>query len=136
VVAPLESLLKFLVDENLSPALVQDLYSAGFDATSVRDRGRLGVSDQQVWRWAFEEDRIVVTANIADFERLASSSEIHCGVIFLADGQPTRAEGAKLMAAALDVLKQECAGGRQFVNRVLYVWLDGTHSIQELPAGT
>jgi predicted nuclease of predicted toxin-antitoxin system len=135
VAVPLESLLRFLVDENLSPTLVQELCSAGFDATSVRDRGRLGASDQQVWQWALEEDRIVVTANIADFANLASSSEIHCGVIFLADGQPTRAEGAVLMATALDVLRRECGDGRQFVNRVLYVWLDGTCDLQELPPG-
>lgn len=131
----LESLLKFLVDENLSPTLVQEICSAGFDATSVRDRGKLGVSDHEVWQWALEEDRVVITANIADFAALARSSEIHCGVVFLADGQPTRAEGAALMATALEVLKQECEDGRQFVNRVLYIWLDGGYCLREMPTG-
>jgi len=35
---------------------------------------------------AFNEERIIVTANVQDFEKFAGSVEVHAGVVFLQEG--------------------------------------------------
>ena len=75
--------MKFLVDEDLSPQLVRTLFELGYDATSVRDRGRLGLRDSQVLEWALAEDRVIVTANAADCRGLVGNCELHPGLWIL-----------------------------------------------------
>ena len=54
---------KFLIDECLSPALARRLDERGYDAASVRDRGRLGSEDTPILEYCIAEDRILVTQN-------------------------------------------------------------------------
>jgi predicted nuclease of predicted toxin-antitoxin system len=75
--------VKFLVDEDLSPRLVRDLHNMGYEATSVRDRGRLGLLDHHVLEWAIAEDRIIVTANAADYRELVGNAGMHPGLWIL-----------------------------------------------------
>lgn len=77
------NLPKFLVDECLSPALAQRLVERGFDATSVRDRGRLAKSDSSIMAYCIAEDRILVTQNAEDFRRLVGDVAMHPGLIIL-----------------------------------------------------
>lgn len=59
--------MKFLIDEDISPYVARYLCEQLLiDAVAVRDRGLLGKSDRQILEYAFNEDRIVVTANIGD----------------------------------------------------------------------
>ena len=65
---------KLLIDEDLSPAVAQRLRDEdGIDAVAVRDRGRLGATDNDVLEYAFTEDRILVTFD-KDFGELAFRS--------------------------------------------------------------
>lgn len=53
--------MKVLVDENLTPSMVQRLAAKGVVADHVAHIGMPGATDPQVWRYACEHDQIVVT---------------------------------------------------------------------------
>jgi predicted nuclease of predicted toxin-antitoxin system len=75
-----------------------------FDAIAARDRGLLGATDPEVLEYAFKEDRILVTANIRDFEKLAAAVEIHSGVVLMQDGDLLAAEQIELIDTVVRVL--------------------------------
>ncbi len=126
--------MKFIIDEDLSPRvaryLCQEFY---FDAIAVRDRGLLGATDPEVLEYAFKEDRILVTANIRDFEKLAAAVEIHAGIVLMQDGDLLAAEQIELMDTVVRVLQAEIATGKDLVNRVLHISISGTVRFENLP---
>ena len=75
--------VKLLLDENLSPAIVGALSKSGVDVVHLRDRGLLGATDAHVLECAYVEDRVLVTLNVGDFEKLARSREIHAGIALI-----------------------------------------------------
>ncbi len=75
--------MNLLIDENLSPSLVQRLAAKGAPAAHVAHIGLPGAADPDVWSYAFEHDQVVVTINAADFLFLAGSVELHPGLIVL-----------------------------------------------------
>jgi predicted nuclease of predicted toxin-antitoxin system len=126
--------LKILIDEDLSPWVAQRLrVDKSVDAVHVRDRGSLGKTDREVLQLAFTEDRILITANVTDFERLARSSEIHGGIVVVLDGSLRRAEQFAVLCSVMDTLTAELAAGRDMVNRVLRVSVDGMNEFFTLP---
>ena len=54
---------------------------ACFDATSVRDRGRLSNIDVSILAYCISEDRVLVTQNAEDFRKLVGAVEMHPGLI-------------------------------------------------------
>ncbi|MFM7575593.1 MAG: DUF5615 family PIN-like protein [Microcystaceae cyanobacterium] len=126
--------MKFLIDEDISPQvaiyLCQELL---VDAISVRDRGLLGADDRQVLEYAFNNDRIIVTANIADFERFARAYEVHGGIVFFQEGDLLRQEQIELIKVVVKVIKMELEVGRDTINRVLYISIEGTIRFENLP---
>ncbi len=126
--------MKFIIDEDLSPRvarhLCQEFY---FDAIAVRDRGLLGATDREVLDYAFKEDRMLVTANIRDFEKLASAAEIHAGIILMLDGDLRAAEQIKVMNTVVRVIQSETDTGKDLVNRVLYISISGIARFENLP---
>jgi predicted nuclease of predicted toxin-antitoxin system len=89
----------------LAEALARD----GVDACHIRDRGMLEASDRDVLERGYPEDRILVTANVGDFTRLAAARELHAGIVLLEAGDLRRKE-------QLEVLRRvvTAAGARQF----------------------
>lgn len=77
--------LRLLIDEDLSPSVAHALAAEGHDAICVRDRGRLGTQDWNLFSWCVAEQRTICTANGADFVRLAehrqAQGEDHYGVL-------------------------------------------------------
>jgi predicted nuclease of predicted toxin-antitoxin system len=126
--------MKFIIDEDLSPRVARYLCQEFcFDAIAVRDRGLLGATDPEVLEYAFKEDRILVTANIRDFEKLAAAVEIHAGIILIQDGDLLAAEQIELMETVVRVLQTEIETGKDLVNRVLYISILGTTRFEDLP---
>jgi predicted nuclease of predicted toxin-antitoxin system len=114
--------VKLLIDEDLSPKVAQDLRERrGADAVHLRDRGKLGLSDTQVLDYALAEERVVVTANVKDFQRLVEGTELHAGIVLVLDGNLLRHEQISLIDKVLDILTKELAEGRDMVNRVLQI---------------
>ena len=79
--------VKLLMDENISPRVAMRLRTEdGVDACAIRDRGLLEATDAEVLERAFVEDRLLVTKNVRDFEKLVRSREIHAGIILVEAG--------------------------------------------------
>ncbi len=126
--------MKFLVDEDLSPSiapyLCQEMY---FDAVAAPDRNLLNAADYEILEYAFQEDRILITANVKDFERFANAREIHAGIILICNGSLLRKEQMKAVSIAVSVIADEYDQGRDMVNRVLYIEVDGDLKFKDLP---
>ncbi len=127
--------MKFIIDEDLSPRVARYLCQEFcFDAIAVRDRGLLGATDREVLEYAFNEDRILVTANVRDFEKLAGAAEIHAGIVLMLDGDLLSAEQIELMAAVVRVIQAEIETGKDLVNRVLYISISGLVRFEDSPS--
>lgn len=126
--------MKFLIDEDISPTcaryLCQELL---VDAIAVRDRGLLGVEDRKILEYAFNEDRILITANIRDFKLFVNAVEVHAGIVFIIEGSLLRHEQIKLIEIAVKNIQVEISEGRDMINRVLYISFDGTKRFENLP---
>ena len=60
-----------LLDEMLSPTIADQLRQRGRDAYAITERSDLvGLPDEQVLGLGADEDRVLVTLNIADLRRL------------------------------------------------------------------
>jgi predicted nuclease of predicted toxin-antitoxin system len=142
--------MKFIIDEDLSPRVARYLCqefcfvlsrflaeetsaARAADAIAVRDRGLLGATDPEVLAYALKEDRILITANIRDFEKLAGATEIHAGIVLMLDGDLRAAEQIELMVEVVRVLQVEITAGKDLVNRVLYISTSGTARFENIP---
>jgi predicted nuclease of predicted toxin-antitoxin system len=65
------SRIKILIDEDVWIGLVEALRQAGYDAVSVSELGRKGLSDEEQLAYAVSEGRAIITHNIQDFAPLA-----------------------------------------------------------------
>ena len=126
--------MKFLIDEDISPYVARYLCEQLLiDAVAVRDRGLLGKSDRQILEYAFNEDRIVVTANVGDFEKFALAFEVHAGIVFIVEGDLLRNEQIEICTEAVKFIQHEIEAGRDMINRVLYISINGTKKLETLP---
>ena len=127
--------VKLLLDENLSPSIAVLLCQGGVDAAHVRDRGMTGATDAEVLERAYAEDRVLVTANVEDFEKLARARDLHVGIILVEEGDLLRDEQDRLVRDALAAIDAEVAAGRDMVNRVLRISISGAKSFETVPPG-
>jgi predicted nuclease of predicted toxin-antitoxin system len=78
--------MKLLLDEHHSPKVAAQLVKAGFDvvAASSQDHTR-NITDEDLLAVATDDDRVIVTENIADFAplaaRWAADGRKHPGII-------------------------------------------------------
>jgi predicted nuclease of predicted toxin-antitoxin system len=100
--------MKFLTDVNASGALAQWLIDQGHDVSQVADRDAR-LSDDEILRWAVEEQRVIITTD-KDFEEMIwRRGKPHCGVLRL-DNLP-RAERKTLLEYVLTHHAQAFASG-------------------------
>jgi len=126
--------MKFLIDEDLSPKVAERLrVDDGLDVIHVRDRGLLGESDPVILQSAYDEDRILVTANVKDFQRLARARDLHPGIVLVLDGSLSRDEQLALMRKVVTEIAQELLEERDMVNRVLEIAINGESNFYDLP---
>lgn len=74
---------RFLIDENLSPALVEPARIRGFEAMHVNHLGLRTETDWDLLKIISEQDWVLVTNNAIEFRGRYGTIELHPGVIFL-----------------------------------------------------
>ena len=122
--------MKLLIDENLSPRLVQRLGEKGVAAWHVAHTGMAGQADPVVWRHAFEQDMVVATLNASDFLYLAEACELHPGLIVLREGGLTREEQWARLEPVVDWL---LLSGESLINKVVEIHGVGRFQVREIP---
>jgi predicted nuclease of predicted toxin-antitoxin system len=93
--------LRFLIDENLSPALAEPARKCGFEAMHVNHLGLRTETDWDLLKIVAEQDWVLVTNNAIEFRGRYGKIELHPGVIFLLPAV-RRAEQVRLFEAALE----------------------------------
>jgi predicted nuclease of predicted toxin-antitoxin system len=111
---------RLVLDENVSPSLVEPLWDQGVDTVHVRNRGMLGVADHTLWAYANAEGRTIVTINKVHFVRLAKLSILHPGVLVIPSGG-TRDEQFDYVMAAIIWATSTNYPGSVFANRCVEV---------------
>jgi predicted nuclease of predicted toxin-antitoxin system len=124
--------VKLLLDENITPAAAVALVADGIDAYHVRDRGLEGASDVELLDRAYEEDRILVTLNVGDFEDLLRRRELHAGVVLIERAGLLRNEQIDLVMQIVAALREHGA----LINEILRVAEDGTLSFESAPTSS
>ena len=124
--------MRLLIDEQLSPSLVQWAAQLDVYALSVPHAGLAGKPDVFLWHYAFEHDLVVVTTNVRDFIELLDV-ELHPGLIVMREAGLSRTQQwARLEPLLRHVL---AAGDPNFmVNRVIEVWGVRHFEVREVPA--
>jgi predicted nuclease of predicted toxin-antitoxin system len=110
---------RFLIDENLSPALVEPARRRGFEAMHVNYLGLRTETDWDLLKVIAEQDWVLVTNNAIEFRGRYRDIELHPGVIFLLPAV-RRAEQLRLFEAALHQISTD----GDMVNRALDVAFD------------
>jgi predicted nuclease of predicted toxin-antitoxin system len=121
--------LRFLIDECLSTSLLQAAYDAGHGAQHVTRLGKSGASDQELARYAGEQDLIIVTNNARDFRKLMETADVHPGLVIIVPNV-TSSDQRKLFDQALAWIKGQAL--TDLVNQVVEVDFDGV-TIYGLP---
>jgi predicted nuclease of predicted toxin-antitoxin system len=125
--------IQFLVDECLSPELVDVAREHGFNAYHVTRRGWGSDSDPQLLSRILHEDLTFVTNNWKDFRPMISRTEVHPGVIAILPNVRKHRQMA-LFAAALAKI-QGTDPPLDMVNTVLEVDSGGNVVRYDLPPG-
>lgn len=104
--------MRFLIDNNLSPLLVEHLANAGHDAVHLRMYGLQGASDPEVMERARQEHRVLVSADTDFGTLLAFQRATTPSVILLRVGNGRRAaQIAELMLANLSAVQEDLETG-------------------------
>ena len=126
--------MKLLLDEHLSPWLVQGCAEKGIFAVAVAHVGLAGQSDPTLWRYAFDNNFVIVTANTRDFIPLLDR-EICPGLIVLRKGSLSRAEQWKWLENALDRILENPDPAKYMVNRVVEILSADRILVRQVPLG-
>jgi predicted nuclease of predicted toxin-antitoxin system len=124
--------MRLLIDEHLSPKLVEWAAELGVYALSVPHAGLGGKSDSALWHYAFQHDLTLVTTNAGDFIELLDV-ELHPGLIVMREAGLSRTEQwNRLEPVVQHVLAT--ADANFMVNRVIEIWGVGEFDVREIPA--
>ncbi len=104
--------MRFLLDQNLPPLLVDLLADAGHDVVHVQSLGMHAADDNEILQVAFDDSRVIVSAD-TDFGDLLASSNASGPSILLLRRQDRRraAELAALILANLDEVAEDLDSG-------------------------
>ena len=84
--------MRYLLDENIHPAVAEVVWEDDVDVVSVIDLRRRGRTDLEQLEFAAEQDRVLVTRNRGDYlhwtREFYHAGRPHRGVLLLGDGLP------------------------------------------------
>lgn len=133
---------RFLIDENLSPALAASLSAAGHDARHVNDVGLRGTPDATIIGWAARERRTVITADHDFHDHLFATGAASPSVVRISQRGPAALAGtprqAERLASLLPGLEPYLASGIAVAvdaNRLSVSPLPLSRRLHRLPTG-
>jgi predicted nuclease of predicted toxin-antitoxin system len=104
--------VRFLLDDNLSPRVVDHLEAAGHDAVHVRSLDLVRAADHVVLQRAIAEQRVLVSADTDFGHLLATSGATHPSVILLRREVDRRASSqVSLVLANLEQVAADVEAG-------------------------
>ncbi|MEX0716994.1 MAG: DUF5615 family PIN-like protein [Planctomycetaceae bacterium] len=104
--------MNWLIDNALSPDVAEGLIAAGHDAVHVRDYGLAAADDVVIFDRAFQEDRVVVSADTDFGTLLAQRSATKPSVILFRGATPRRPDDqVRLLLANLPNIEQDLQDG-------------------------
>lgn len=104
--------MRFLVDNALSLQVAHGLQRAGHDAVHVRDRGKQDAPDEEVFELAWQEGRILVSADTDFAAILARRERSNPSLILFRRASQRRPEAqVALLLANISNLTEELAAG-------------------------
>jgi uncharacterized protein with PIN domain len=84
--------MRFLLDEDLNPAVAEIARGLGLDVVSVHEIDRRGFADEEQLRFSTRQQRIFITRNRDDFLRLNltlfQTGELHAGLLIVPKSLP------------------------------------------------
>lgn len=98
-------MVRFLIDECLSPYLVARAQHFGYEAQHVFRQGMAGWADWRLVAFAVEQRSSFVTNNRSDFRRLYSQLDEHSGLMVMLEATRVERQIA-LFTAALDAISR------------------------------
>ena len=122
-------MIRFFIDECLTPDLVGLAQSRGFEATHVTFLGRNGRPDWYLVPLAIAGDYIFVTNNAKDFRRIYLKLEVHPGLIVILP-KALKAGQETLFDSVLAYLKEL----PDLVNKILEIDADGRIAVRDWAA--
>ena len=122
--------MRFLLDENLSPKLVDLLGRDGHDVVHVRDIGLVSASDEVVIAAASADDRILISAD-TDFGTLLARSHANRPSFVLI----RRASGRRAIDQAALIIDNLVAVTADLEAGAIVVLGESTVRIRRLPIG-
>jgi predicted nuclease of predicted toxin-antitoxin system len=124
-------LIRILLDEHVSPSLVGKLGDKGVFAVAAAHVGLSGETDAKIWKYALENDFVVVTSNARDFIRLLNV-DVHPGLIVLREAGLTRDEQWDRIRPAIDLIL-ESSDDNLLINKVVEISGQDEWEFREIP---
>ena len=112
--------MKIFANENLFEPIIDYLRSFGHDVLSIRDAGLSGISDDEVYQKACEENSVIITMD-KDFSRMFRFPPEKCGgIIVVKIYKHTVDETLSLFKKAYESIQ-----GRDVVENLVIITPDG-----------
>lgn len=94
----MHNMSKFYSNENFPLDLVQELRQFGYDVLTSYEAGQanLRISDENVLKFAREQERIVITLNREDFIILHKQGHKHMGIIICKEDPDYKGQAGKI----------------------------------------
>ena len=121
-------MLKFLIDECLSPQLAGLAHELGHAATHVNWLQLDGERDQVIAVYAVAADHILVTNNGVDFRPIYRALDVHPGLVVILPSL-RRIEQIGLFEAVIRRLEAE----QDLINKLVEIDAAGVISVTDLP---
>lgn len=124
-------MIRLLLDENISPAIVRLLAEIDVYSQSVPHVGLAGRADHAIWQYSLDHDFAVVTTNAQDFIALLNLP-VHPGLIVWRESGLSRQEQWEWLRPVLEHVKK--SGDEDFMlNKLIEITGVGQFKIREIP---